>query len=114
MSLNQSEEIIDTLSYLLDFAGWISVDENTHDNCVQLKIDKLKQVIFSGGWVDIKERLPNKDGKYLVHYQTQVLCDSRYLPKFDVVNYSSCIRHFDFYHDHITHWQPLPPLPKSK
>lgn len=25
----------------------------------------------------------------------------------DVVNYSSYIRHFDFYHDHITHWQPL-------
>lgn len=75
-------------------------------------IEPTKQTQSSNhGWVSIKERLPNKDGKYLVHYQTQVLCDGRYLPKFDVVNYSSCIRHFDFYHDHITHWQPLPEPP---
>lgn len=68
----------------------------------------------NNGWISIKDRLPNKDGKYLVHYQTQVLCDGGYLPKFDVVNYSSCIRHFDFYHNHITHWQELPESPKEQ
>lgn len=75
--------------------------------------EKKKEAVSNDGWVDVKERLPNKDGKYLVHYQTQVLCDDRYLPKFDVVNYSCCIRHFDFYHDHITHWQPLPEPPQE-
>lgn len=69
--------------------------------------EKKKEAVSNDGWVDIKEQLPNKDGIYLV------LCNERYLPKFNVVKYTSCTRYFNSYHDHITHWRPLPKSPND-
>lgn len=98
------------ISNLIDELIDSVVDENTHDNCVQLKIDKLKQAIFSGGWVDIKERLPDIPDVYLT-YQPNIVCFQHKKEKLCLTTFhpdtgwGSCSR--------VTHWQPLPQPPKE-
>jgi hypothetical protein len=79
-------------------------------------------------WINVKDKLPDKEGRYLVYKQ------SSYGNFFNIANFSfnlEKVDEYDFYkenrcgwygydsewghykHDNITHWMPLPEEPKD-
>lgn len=74
--------------------------------CAQDIIDENKRLINSNGWISVNERLPTKDGDYLVYY---VYEDMK--PFCSVCEFSTYLNMFDGDHVYITHWQPLPQPP---
>lgn len=58
-------------------------------------------------WISVDERLPENDGPYLLHYPNE-------LHDRQIGWFNSHIRRFNFYHDHASHWMPLPELPKGE
>ncbi|WP_019518759.1 DUF551 domain-containing protein [Faucicola boevrei] len=63
-------------------------------------------------WISVDERLPSENGFYLVCYDRE-FHDGSYFKKIDIVEFCQAINKFNFYHDFITHWQPLPQPPKE-
>lgn len=84
-----------------------------------------------GEWISVKDRLPDKDGKYLVVH-TNVLGTEFYISTMKFALNIKKVDKYDFagharpgwydydstwgYHewDNITHWTPLPELPKGE
>lgn len=116
-----------TISNLIDELIDSVVDDNTHDNCVQRQIDKLKRAIFDGGWVNVNKHLPMAYTNVLLYMVMPInnvptdligigyLDDDgywRYADHFGGFSYSA--DNFDdewasdFHSKWITHWQPLP------
>nr|WP_315043284.1 DUF551 domain-containing protein [uncultured Moraxella sp.] len=90
------------------------IDENTHDNCVQIKIDKLKSVIKEqDNWVNVNDKLPN-DGDIVLVYRNSykhgdMVCTCGYSKDTGFVNLTGMVGKTD----KITYWQPLPQPPKE-
>lgn len=93
-----------TIGNLIDELIDSVIDDNTHDNCVQRQIDKLKQVIFSGGWISVDDELPKSNGDfYLVFTDKGSTKECRYYCDKWVTTYCN--------NEKVTHWQPLPEFP---
>ena len=69
-------------------------------------------------WISVKERLPDKDGTYLVRWENKSVSDAEYESL-----YGSFGHWLDFWldkeaewveYDGITHWMPLPEAPKGE
>ena len=58
-------------------------------------------------WIDASERLPEEDGLYLAYYPDQ-------LHKQQIVFFSLNINKFNYFHDLVKHWRPLPNPPKGE
>ena len=113
-----------TIGNLIDELIDSVVDDNTHDNCVQRQIDKLKQVIFSGGWISVNDELPTISDQYWVAY-----CAVHKTNRSEKLEFDYCTAHFNefekrwyvkdqmFYTQRrckVVYWQPLPELPQKK
>jgi hypothetical protein len=66
-------------------------------------------------WISVKERLPEKSGKYLTISPSGI---------YSILNYSAKYRAFNIYDEQpksslkycleVTHWMPLPAAPKEE
>ena len=68
-------------------------------------------------WISVKDRLPDRDGSYLIYFKKQVQ-DKSY-ECIDVMRYSSqqnCFHGIPFGTPvlEVTHWMPLPEPPVEK
>ena len=60
---------------------------------------------FANEWISVKDKLPNKNARYLVVF-------SNIVPDYAIGFSSFWTETNDFNHTDITHWMPLPELPK--
>ena len=69
-------------------------------------------------WISVKERLPDKEGSYLVFivdYLGETRMEVMKLYKWaNCVDWSGHMISFWKDHNHITHWQPLPAGPEEE
>ena len=64
-------------------------------------------------WISVDERLPEKDGKYLVYDLGQHRGVSA--EEIRITHFKSGDRYHDYmWRNHFSHWMPLPEAPKMK
>ncbi len=64
-------------------------------------------------WISVEDRLPEKDGKYLVYDVGQHLGIS--IPEIRTTFFKRGDRYHDYmWRNHFSHWMPLPEPPKKK
>jgi Protein of unknown function (DUF551). len=69
---------------------------------LRAELDRLKR----GGWVSVKERLPENGQRVLVYYRIGETCDiteTRYVAG----------RYIGYWGGGVTHWMPLPEPPEE-
>lgn len=107
--MNKSvKELIDSYAALKDFAIWMTgCCEMTHHeyfikNRHLLSEPPYHPDSFENQWIPVSERLPEKQGKYLV-----------YCPRgeYGKVYSAEFISVFHTGDEEVTHWQPLPKEP---
>jgi len=59
-----------------------------------------------GGWIKCSDRLPDKEGHYLIHLVTG------FIEEYDVTSFSNN-RWVGWTNDKVTHWQELPAPPEE-
>lgn len=80
-----------------------------YDQCVGCEIESLRSEISRlkrGGWISVKERLPENGQRVLVHYRIGETCDiteTRYVAG----------GYIGYWGGGVTHWMPLPEPPKE-
>ena len=106
--------LIDAVTLKAEFTGNFK-DEYTRAE-VHALIDLAPTV---GGWISVKDRLPNRDGLYVVYGQTEAMREL--LPDNDPIWMCYYRKERGFYdtelcrgYDFITHWMPLPEPPKEE
>ena len=63
-----------------------------------------------GEWISVKDRLPNKQGHYLVYTEEDGVFSAEYDPKRKRASWTD---DYEGYCDlDVTHWMPLPTPPK--
>lgn len=80
-------------------------------NFVAFEVDEDTISVTGDGWISVEERLPDKEGAYLVTYQRDKKCEEFDLPKIDVnidyfrggIWFNNC-----FSRDRNIAWRPLP------
>jgi len=65
-----------------------------------------------GGWISVKDRLPKKQGVYLVAFKPP-------LPKVTIAWWATkevgwYDLEYNFHTDSVSHWMPLPPMPEQE
>lgn len=65
-----------------------------------------------GGWISVKDRLPDKQGVYLVAFKPP-------LPKVTIAWWATkevgwYDLEYNFHTDSVSHWMPLPPMPEQE
>ena len=124
---NTREKLIDIVEYYADFLDW-----DTKEDMVDSIMEKCFATENNVGhkWIPVSERLPEKDGKYLVAQKIfnnsifqEVLSfakDGRKVDKYDFhrgwknvwYRYDSEWGHLTI--DDVTHWMELPEPPKGE
>ena len=121
-------EIIEAADYkcdCLDCDGDPGCEYRGYHNCqTQLEAHHLiaNGVIFAtdnnvgNKWISVKERLPEKEGTYIVFTLSGCVTTARFYPERDFCNYrGEFIRHEPGrFHRNATHWMPLPEAPKEE
>ena len=64
-------------------------------------------------WIPVSERLPEKEGTYIVRTTTGAVTTARFYEEWDMTNYrGDFIKHVEAkFHRNATHWMPLPEPP---
>ena len=64
-------------------------------------------------WIPVTERLPEKEGTYIVRTTTGAVTTARFYEERDMTNYrGDFIKHVEAkFHRNATHWMPLPEPP---
>lgn len=69
-------------------------------------------------WIPVSERLPDKDGEYLVRFADKGISNTEYESKFGSFGYWLSIMWDEdadwFPYVGVTHWMPLPEPPKGE
>lgn len=89
-------------------------------------VDEIRSAPTIGGWVSVKDRLPDKRGNYLVvrkshayigisHFLTNLRdnCQFEYEGEPNEPGFYNGDGEGDWVERDITHWMPLPDLPKE-
>lgn len=70
-------------------------------------------------WISVKDRLPDRDGEYVVYGQTEAMREL--LPDVEPIWICNYYKQYGFYnldlrreYDFITHWMPMPEAPEEK
>jgi hypothetical protein len=73
---------------------------------------------FNPGWISVKDRLPEKDGEYLVRFDNKAIHNAEYESKCGSFGYWLAIMWDEdadwFPYVGVTHWMPLPQPPKGE
>lgn len=97
--------------------GVICTPSQMDDRCVHTRevhnVEIARRLIEEGvtvhKWIPVSERLPDKDGLYLVSTKHNVSCEYYHIPKYVEASFGLN----DNKHAKITHWMPLPDPPKE-
>ena len=107
--IKEAEEAIKILGKVEEPTFWCDFVRVAFENTLALL--KEQEVV---GWINVKDRLPDSNGRYLCWYgKNKVLVGA------DIAEYLVEARAFwSFEHckaiENITHWMPLPEMPKGE
>lgn len=78
----------------------------------------LDNQVSSSKWIPVSERLPDKDGEYLVRFADKGILNAEYESKFGSFGYWFSVMWDEdadwFSYVGVTHWMPLPEPPKGE
>lgn len=69
-------------------------------------IEKIENAPTIGGWISVKDRLPEEYERILTYDKYSDVKENRLLRSYPCVSWS--------YGFHVTHWMPLPESPKEE
>lgn len=76
---------------------------NYHFNFHDFKKEEIEEVIMMNKWTTCKERLPEKDGMYLVTYRNGVVGIDKFIPYIN--DWANCMKNWRL---HVIAWMELP------
>ena len=95
---------------------WRDEDERTIDDADE-KREYIKgwlpNVPTVGGWISVKDRLPEKNGRYLCRYEQKVYGEVCRCTDFGIYD-SDIGESGGWFVGKVTHWMPLPEKPKEE
>ena len=82
------------------------------DNARKVIYRKIEEQPTIGGWISVQDKLPEKQGVYLVAFKPP-------FPKVTIAwwatrEYGWYDLEYNFHTDGISHWMPLPPMPEQE
>ena len=92
---------------------WCKEQSGSYDNYWDDVIERLDAQPTVGGWISVKDRLPEKNGRYLCRYEQEVygeVCRCTDFGMFD----SNIGEKGNWFVGKVTHWMPLPEPPKEE
>ena len=89
------------------------------DECLMIRVRQtVRNAPTIGGWISVKDKMPDTDGEYLVYGQSEAMREL--LPDNDPIWICYYCKEHGFYnielhreYDYITHWMLLPKPPKE-
>ncbi len=87
-------------------------DEELCEDCCYNVVNAISEMPTIGGWISVKDKLPDKQGVYLVAFKPP-------FPKVTIAWWATTEfgwydLEYNFYTDGISHWMPLPPMPEQE
>ncbi|HDR1925741.1 TPA: DUF551 domain-containing protein [Pasteurella multocida] len=80
-------------------------------DCI-VELPEIVEFPQDDGWISVKDRLPEKSGMYLI-YINPLLSKGTGAHQIRSDIYDTSLKEYGFTYDSVTHWQPLPPIPKE-
>lgn len=119
-------EYVEKEEVLKQIDCWLMTGEYKYSNATHYLDKRISSIKPKSEWISVKDRLPDKDGKYMVWYKGEWDdCE------FDVCEFDVDSKTFGFTYDdydemnsplvcwdddmdkYVTHWRPLPEPPKE-
>ena len=97
-------EYIEKKEVLKQIDYWLMTGEYKYSNATYYLNKRISNIKPKSEWIQVKDRLPDKDGFYLAYYTFK---DGRHARDIFYYNCGSPIS------STITHWMPIPELPKG-
>lgn len=104
-------DLINRQAALDIFKSWLDVKGYSEGelNMLRAVIYELETMPSTSAWVSVKDRLPEKEGAYIV-FKTNIT--HLFVAIWNGKEWNSFINHSTL--KRITHWMPLPQKPKSE
>lgn len=109
-------KIVNELKLILEY-----LENHNMDICQQKTIRNAVDLIEKLTWISVQERLPDKEGHYLVVSELNYWHGGCWDKNKDGTSRSIVVAFYDktdtisgknyWNHSHVTHWMPLPDLP---
>lgn len=116
MKINDILEALSLINYSVpDYSSFRKrgLDEDEAEETVNLAIEQAFTLLERMRWIPVSERLPDKDGNYLVAFTWSETT-------LDIARFNgSCFEQVEedlnvFYRNDIAHWMPLPEPPEQE
>lgn len=110
----QPQDLLDDLQEIIDEESNNYL--NTRRTTLCMAKSFLEEHFAKQKWIPVTERLPEKDGTYIVFTLSRCVTTARFYPEHDFCNYrGEFIEHKPGrFHRNATHWMPLPEPPKGE